>query len=168
MRDYSGKKPHTYNNISSTISMDTQKSKYPCPHSISFDSVDSTNGGGPDDPWSLPGDRSRPHWRSDENVSRNPQQGGPDGSSSFGRHSPLYRSGSQGLTKVLQSSQNSLNRYKREGSKRFERIRRTLTFGAHDNRQYQHSPRVTRKARQQHNSPHRSLSEMHFEEESEA
>lgn len=89
MRDYSGKKPRTYNTIASTVSMDTQKSKYTFEGILT--NTDSV--------------RERPKSFSEY------QQG----------HGSLSRSRSHGL-----------DRAKRAGSKRFERIKKSLTFNAHD------------------------------------
>ncbi|KAK8406954.1 hypothetical protein O3P69_007475 [Scylla paramamosain] len=96
MRDYSGKKPRTYNTIASTVSQDTQRSKYDKAdhagllrgtHSLGFDSHPSR---------------------------RSPSE-------------DYHRGGTWHV-----SLESRLDRAKRVGSKRFQRIKKSLTMNAYD------------------------------------
>nr|XP_053647468.1 uncharacterized protein LOC128698988 [Cherax quadricarinatus] len=92
-RDYSGKKPRSYNTIASTVSHDTQKSKYLGGVRGMMTSTDTHNDA---------------------------------------QHGTISRAQSQGLERMFQQGAHNLERAKRIGSKRFQKIKRSITFTAHD------------------------------------
>ena len=96
MRDYSGKKPRTYNTIASTVSQDTQRRKY--------DKADQAG--------TVRGTQSL-------GIDTHPGRRPP--------HEELHRGGTW-----HGSLESRLDRAKRVGSKRFQRIKKSLTMNAYD------------------------------------